>query len=95
MDKPAIHDIRLSFTYKHLSSILYASASPLIKNKDLENNKDITLQAIDLGDLQIKTTVHNTDTVSVIVGCSMNPIPIDMLGLARLTSSLARVEDRL
>jgi len=39
--------------------------------------------------------VHNTNTVSVIVACSMNPISIDLLGLARLTSSFARVEDRL
>jgi hypothetical protein len=39
--------------------------------------------------------VHNTNTVSVIVACTVNPISIDLLGLARLTSSLARVEDRL
>jgi hypothetical protein len=95
MDKPAIRNIRLSFTYKHLWSILSANASPLIKNKDVKNNKDITMQTIDLGDLEIKTTIHSTDTVSVIVGCSMAPISIDVLGLARLTSSLARVENRL
>lgn len=95
MDKPAIHDIRLSFEFKHLGSILSSSASPLIKNKDLNNNKDITLQEIDLGDHVVKATVHKTDTVSVIVGCSMNPIPIDLFGLTKLTSSLARVEERL
>ncbi len=47
------------------------SASPLIKNKNLNNNnKDITLQEIDLRDHVVKATVHKTDTDSVIVGCS-------------------------
>jgi hypothetical protein len=67
----------------------------LIKDIDKNSNKDITLQDIDLGDLVIKTTVHNTNTVSVIVACTLNPIPIDMFGLVKLSSSLARVEDRL
>lgn len=61
----------------------------------MKNNKDITLQDNDLGDNVIKTTVHITDTVSVIVGCSVLPISIDLFGLVRLFSSLARVEDRL
>jgi hypothetical protein len=95
MDKPAIHDIRLSFTFKHLWSILSVSESPLIKSKDLESNFDITLQPVDLENHIIKTTVHRTDTVSVIVGCSVSPIPIDLFGLARLTSIIARVEERL
>ena len=39
--------------------------------------------------------MYKTNTVSVIVACTVNPIPIDMLGLVKLSSSLARVEDRL
>jgi hypothetical protein len=31
----------------------------------------------------------------VIVGCFMNPISIDMFGLVKLSSRLARVEERL
>ena len=54
----------------------------LIKNKDITSNKDITLQDIDLVDHLVKTTVHNTNTVSVIVACTFNPIPIDMLYLS-------------
>jgi len=98
MDKSAIHDIRLSFSFNHLWSILSASSSfssSLIKNIDVHSNKDITLLDIDLGDHIVKTTVHNTNTVSVIVACTLNPIPIDMFGLVKLSSSLARVEDRL
>jgi hypothetical protein len=61
----------------------------------LASNRDITLHDIDLKDHIIKTTVHRTDTVSVSVACSGNPIPIDILGLAKLTSGLTRVEERL
>ena len=43
----------------------------------------------------MNTTVHNTNTVAVIVVCTLNPIPIDMFGIVKLSSSLARVEDRL
>ena len=97
MDKHAIHDIRLIFTFKHLWSILSVSESSMIKSKDLESNFDITLQDIEIANQKIKTTVHktDTDTVSVIVGCSVSPIPINLLGLSRLTGDLARVEERL
>jgi hypothetical protein len=97
MDKSAIHDIRLSFSLNHLWSIMAAasSPSPLIKNIDARSNKYITLRKIGLEDHIIKTTVHKTSTVSVIVACTVNPIPIDMLGLVKLSSSLAKVEDRL
>ena len=72
-----------------------SSPSPLIKNIDARINKYITLRKIGLEDHIIKTTVHNTSTVSVIVAYTLNPIPIYMLGLVKLSSSLARVEDRL
>jgi hypothetical protein len=97
MDKPAIHDICLSFSFNHLWSITatISPSSPLIKNIDSCSNKDITLHDIDLGNHLVNTTAHNTDTVSVIVACTVNPIPIDMFGLVKLSSSLVRVEDRL
>ena len=77
-DKPPIHDICLSFSFKHLLAILSAiSSSPLIKNIDKHSNKDTTLQDIDLGDGAIKTTIHNNSTVYVIVASILNPIPID------------------
>src|SRR4051812_27107475 len=98
MDRHKAHNIRLSFSFNHLWSFLASagsSSSPLIKNIDTHFNKDITLHDIDLGDHVVKTTVHNTNTVSVIAACTVNPIPIDMFGLVKLSSSLARVEDRL
>ncbi len=105
MDIDSIHNIRLRFRAKGiwsmLSSTATAAASPpaakqrLVKNIDMASNRDIILHDIDLKDHIIKTTVHRTDTVSVMVACSDNPIPIDILGLAKLTSGLTRVEERL
>ncbi|MGN6624871.1 MAG: hypothetical protein ACTHKK_12075, partial [Candidatus Nitrosocosmicus sp.] len=82
-----------SFTFKHLWSILSSSESPLIENKDLNNNKDITLEDINLGNHVVKTTVYNTNTMSVIDACTLNLISVDMFWLEKLSSILARVED--
>ena len=78
--------------HHHLHS---PAASRLVNSIDLQNNRDITLHDINLKDHTIKTTVHRTDTVSVMVSCSGNPIPIDVMGLAKLTSGLTRVEEGL
>jgi hypothetical protein len=42
-----------------------------------------------------KTTVHRTDTVSVVVACSYRPIAVDVGGIIRLSNALTRLEDRL
>jgi hypothetical protein len=36
-----------------------------------------------------------TDTVSIIIGCSLQPIPLDANGIIRFFSLLAMVEERL
>jgi hypothetical protein len=97
MDKPAIHDIRLRFKCKGLWSILplYSDSDNLIENMDLKSNRNITLYDIDLKEFVIKTTVHKTDTVSVAIACSESTIPINLEGLAKATSGITRVEERL
>lgn len=97
MDKPAIHDIRLNFSLKGLWSILSQSSNDLIVSKDSEYNKDIRLSNVILEDNnnKIKTTVHRTDKVSVIVSCSHHPIMIDYYGTMKLTAGLAKAEERL
>ena len=58
-------------------------------------SKDIFLEPIVTHDLTIKTTIHHTDTISVIVACSLNPVAVDLKGLVRLSNALTRVEERL
>jgi hypothetical protein len=41
------------------------------------------------------TTIHRTDTVTVIVACSKTPVATDTHGLIRLFNALTRVEKRL
>jgi hypothetical protein len=59
-------------------------------------SKDLVLPVMTL-DSQIKgmVTVHKSDTVSIILSCSETPIRFDIGGLVTLSSSLARIEERL
>jgi hypothetical protein len=45
--------------------------------------------------LRIRTTIHRTDTVTVVVACSNVPIVTDTTGIIRLSNALIRVEERL
>ena len=58
-------------------------------------SNDINLDPIVTIDLTIKTTLHHTDTVSVIVACSLNPVVVDLKGLVRFSNALTRVGERL
>lgn len=58
-------------------------------------SKDIRLPVWDIKDLSVKTTVHRTDTVSVVVGGSYHPIAVDFNGIIRLSNALTSVEGRL
>ncbi len=97
MDFEGIHDIRWRFEAKGLWSILplYSDSENLIENIDLKNNKDITLYEMDHKEFTLKTTVHRTDTVSVMAAWSETPVPLDLEGFAKLTSGITRVEERL
>jgi hypothetical protein len=59
------------------------------------SNQAIILPPIDTNDLKLTITVYPTDTVTVIVGCSDNPVAITTEDLIHLSSSLTRAEERL
>lgn len=46
-------------------------------------------------DIKILTTIHHTDTISVIVSCTNHPVSIDEDGRIRLTCCLSRIQERL
>ena len=60
-----------------------------------DNAKDIFLNPQNVSELKVTLTVHYTDTVSVAVACSMNPVIVDCKGIIRLSNALTRVEERL
>ena len=45
--------------------------------------------------MEAKTVIHHSDTVSVIIACSMKPVVVDHEGLIRLSNILTSVEERL
>jgi DNA-binding transcriptional ArsR family regulator len=98
LGKNSAHDIRLRF----VSPRIYAITSSLISKNALDSDytvnpksKDILLPAWKIRDLLIKVTIHRTDTVSVVIGCSLNPVALDFDGIIRLTNALSVVEERL
>ena len=91
-DKHALHDIRFRFKVDNICTVISTNHPELRPN---EVSKDISLEPIVTHDLTIKTTIHHTDTVSVMVACSLNPVAADIKGLVRLSNALTRVEERL
>jgi hypothetical protein len=59
-------------------------------------SKDLVLPELTLeSGIKGRVTIHKSDTVSVILSCSQSPIRFDIGGLVRLSSSAARIEEKL
>jgi hypothetical protein len=80
-ERHSVHDIRLKFKAGGIWSTICSTHPELIPN---EVSKDISLLPIQIYDMEAKTVVHHSDTVSVIVACSMKPVVVDHEGLIRL-----------
>ena len=74
-DKHALHDIRFRFEVDNIWTVITTN-HPELKSNDV--SKDIPLDPIITHDLNIKTTIHKTDTVSVIVACLLNPVVVNL-----------------
>lgn len=87
----ALHDIHYKFNVPDIWNVLCLS-------KKYEPNPvsgDITVSVLNMEQLKIRTTVHRTDTVTVIAACSNAPVACDTYGLIRLSNALTRVEELL
>jgi hypothetical protein len=103
----SVHDIHLKFHVQDIwtifsssspssSSLSSSSSSSSSSNyKPEAKSKDIALPVLNVNNLKIRTTIHRTDTVTVIVACSNAPIVTDTTGIIRLSIALTRVEERL
>ena len=92
LDKKSIHDIHMKFEVPDIWKIVSL-------NKRYSTNhysKDIKLEPLITDNMKIQTTIHHTDTVSVVVGCSFYPVLLeDFHGIIRLSNALTRVEERV
>jgi hypothetical protein len=91
-ERHSVHDIRLRFKTEGIWLTVRRTHPELIPN---EVSKDISLMPIQAYDMEAKTVVHHSDTVSVIVACSMKPVVVDHEGLIRLSNLLTSVEEKL
>lgn len=98
LDKCSIHDLHLRFESRQIYELTSLSISNGTLGYDYAVNtksKDILLKFWEINGLLIKVTIHRTDTVSVVIGCSINPIAMDISGVIQLTNVLSIVGDRL
>jgi hypothetical protein len=106
LDKNSLHDIHLRFEVPDIWTILFAYLNVDNSQRQQQQkqqqplrfnsvSKDISPPSWEIKCLNIKVTVHRTNTVSVVVGCSYAPIAIDINGIIRLSNALTRVEERL
>lgn len=89
--KQSIHDIRLKFKVPNIWNI----CSINLDFKQNTRSKDIVIPSFLIENTIIKIHIHKTDSVTVIVGCSLDPIVLDTAGIIRFFSILAVAEDRL
>jgi hypothetical protein len=87
----ALHDIHYKFEVPDTWNTLYYSK----KYRPNAVSKDIPVYVLNTEQLKIITTVHRTDTVTVVVACSVAPVAVDTFGLLRLSNALTRLEERL
>jgi hypothetical protein len=85
----ALHDMRLRFEVKGIYDILS------LQYKKNRNSNDIQLPSWPINDLDIIATVHSTDTVRILIGCSYCPVAVDVNGVVRLSNALATVRERI
>jgi hypothetical protein len=96
LDNNSIHDIHLKFKSKDIWSIFSFSSNPTFKLNSI--SKDIKLgrwKIIDNSNTYVLVTIHRTNTVSVIIGCSFHPFPLDISGIIDLSNVLTRIEERI
>ena len=91
VDKHSIHDIRLRFNVPGIWTLL-SNNQHFNRN---EKSQDIAIPSWIRNNVIVRIFIHKTDTVSVILGCSLHPIPLDFNGIIRFFNLLVRIEERL
>jgi hypothetical protein len=88
LDKQSIHDIRLRFKVPHIWKMLSDNPNLPVNGR----SRDILIPSWAKDNAIVRVIIHKTDTVSVIIGCSLHPIPLDTNGIIQFFNILVRVE---
>jgi hypothetical protein len=87
----SIHDIRLRFSVPRIWTLLSSNQS---FNRN-EKSQDIAIPSRIRENIIVRIYIHKTDNVSVILGCSLQPIPLEFIGIIRFFNLLVRIEEKL
>jgi ribosomal protein L19E len=74
-------------------TISHSFKNPILRMN--KKSKDIVISTNKINNLLIGMTVHKTDTISVTVACSLNPVAMNTKELFNLASALTRAEEKL
>lgn len=91
-EKQSLHSIRLTFVAKDIwslfSNVYPQNIEPI--SKDIKLPPSTFFQYLD-----VNTTIHHTNTVSVAISCSFRPIVIGLPDFLQLYEALSRTEMQL
>jgi hypothetical protein len=90
-EKSALHDIRLRTTVNGIWRLLSHIPSLSMNH----NSKDILVIKEEINHLNMRVTVHRTDTVNMVISCAYCPVAVDIAGVIRLSNALTLIHDRL
>ena len=93
-ESKGVHDIHTSFQVLDIWQVLSESK----RFKVNEHNKGILLSPFNIDALKITANIHHTDTMTVTVACSKNPVSTeidDVNGVIRLAAALGRTQERI
>jgi len=90
-EKQSIHDIHLKFKVPNIWEIFSVNSNFPMRKR----SKDIALPSWIRNNAIVRAVVHKSDVVSVVIGCSLQPIPLDVTGIIRFFTLLAVVETKV
>jgi hypothetical protein len=93
LDKNSIHDIHLKFESKNIWSLF--SSNPTFKLNSFSKDIRLGKWKINDNDIYALVTIHRTNTVSIVISCSIHPFPLDISGIIDLSNVLTRIEERI
>jgi hypothetical protein len=91
--KQSLHNIRLRLSVADIYNTTLHLHSHRFTINEVSNDIEIPYWNKDNALVQIR--IHKTDIVSVTIGCTLEPIPLDYNGILRLLTILARCEGLL
>jgi hypothetical protein len=88
-----IHNLHLCF--RVIGIYTYLSSNHKLHGEPIKKSKGISFPYFDIDKFTVIITIYPNDTCTVVIGCSENPVSLDVEGITRLSVALCRIEERL